>query len=270
MRARISFLTGLFALLFVTTVSAQQKGSFVESAAGLEIKMVYVDGGTFKMGSTDDDPDAGVPEKPQHEVTVSSFYISEFTITQAQWQKLMGTTITEQRDKYGPSAILKGEGDNYPIYYVSWEEANAFCQKLSKESGKKYMLPTEAQWEFAARGGNKSRGTKFSGSNTATDVAWIGGHSKNSSHPVGELQPNELGLYDMSGNVMEWCNDWFDRAYYSVSPSKDPAGPNSGDSKVLRGGSHNYYERHNRVTSRICRGPAERYPDVGFRIVCIP
>jgi formylglycine-generating enzyme required for sulfatase activity len=265
---RFLTLAAFFAIFCATSASAQQ--DYIETAAGLDIKMIYVDGGTFKMGSTDQDPDAGVPEKPQHDVTVDSFYIAEFVVTQAQWKKLMGTTITEQRDKYNSAARINGEGDNTPIYYVSWEEAVAFCEKLSEISGKKYVLPTEAQWEFAARGGNKSRGTQFSGSNTVTDVAWIAGYSNNINQPVGQLQPNELGIYDMSGNVMEWCSDWFDRAYYSVSPAKNPVGPDSGTNKVARGGSRNYYARHCRVAARISRNPADRFPDIGFRIVSLP
>jgi formylglycine-generating enzyme required for sulfatase activity len=143
---------------------------------------------------------------------------------------------------------------------------------LNKLTGKNFRLPTEAEWEYAARGGNVSKGYKYSGSNDIDDVGWYdkSAHRHNDIHLVKTKRPNELGIYDMSGNVMERGSDGFDRAYYSVSPAKNPVGPDSGTNKVARGGSRNYYARHCRVAARISRNPADRFPDIGFRIVSLP
>ena len=242
-----------------------------------EIAMVYVDGGTFMMGATEEQgTDALEREKPVHSVTLDGFYIGKYEVTQGQWKAVMGTTVAQQRDKGNPAWGLCGEGDNYPMYYVSWEEAIAFCEKLSELTGKTYRLPTEAEWEYAARGGQQADGTKYAGGNTIADVAWyydnsyaLGeGHSDFGTHPVGQKQPNGLGLYDMSGNVWEWCSDWYDSDYYSGSSAVNPQGPSSGSGRVCRGGSWSNSAQYCRVSYRDGGTPGSRSGNLGFRVVC--
>jgi formylglycine-generating enzyme required for sulfatase activity len=177
--------------------------------------MVYVAGGTFQMGSNSESD-----EKPIHTVTVSSFYMDKTEVTQAEYRKVMGKN---------PSNF--SGCDDCPVEKVSWHDANAYAQKVGKR------LPTEAEWEYAARGGNKSKGYTYSGGNNLDAVGCYLLNSGSKTHPVAQKQPNELGLYDMSGNVLEWCSDWYDKGYYSRSPQNDPQGPNSGKYRVLRGGS---------------------------------
>mgnify|MGYP003334401633 CR=1 FL=1 len=154
------------------------------------------------------------------------------------------------------------------MIYVSWYGARAYCTWLSKKIGKEVRLPTEAEWEYAARGGKKSRGYTYSGSNTIGEVAWYDVNADNSLlvQKVGGKSPNELGLYDMSGNVWEWCSDWYDEDYYSSSPSRNPKGPSSGATKVLRGGSWDYFASDCRVAFRYEGNPDNRYFNSGFRV----
>ena len=173
--------------------------------------MVYVQGGTFMMGADASDNDAYKDEKPAHQVTLSSYYICKYEVTQALWQEVMGSN---------PSRF---KGDNLPVESVSWNDCQVFISKLNAMTGQHYRLPTEAEWEFAARGGNSSRGYKYSGSSTLSDVAWYGENSGNKTHLVGTKSPNELGLYDMIGNVREWCSDWY--GDYNSSAQTNPAGP---------------------------------------------
>ena len=214
----------------VEVIATMEKdNSVVETVNGVTIKMIYVEGGTFSMGSTNGDSD----ERPVHSVTLDSYYMAETEVTQAQWRAVMGSN---------PSSYT---GDNRPVECVSWHDAMEFCKKLSELTGKKYTLPTEAQWEYAARGGNKSKGYTYSGSNNIYDVAKYdssGGHNN-----VKSKQPNELGLYDMSGNVWEWCLDWY--GDYSSSSQTNPTGPESGSSRVLRGGGWGLYASYCRVAS---------------------
>ena len=240
-------------------------GDFTETVKGVSMKMVYVKGGTFRMGATSEQgSDYDSDERPVHEVTLSDYYIGKFEVTQGVWKAVMGTTIYQQRNKAGYSNTY-GVGSDYPMYYVNWNEAQEFCTRLSTLTGKKYVLPTEAQWEYAARGGGKSEGYKYSGSNTIGNVAW---YSSN-THPVGTRLPNELGIYDMSGNVWEWCSDWY--GSYNSAAQTDPTGPSSGSYRVLRGGSWNYNSRYCRVSYRHNDYPSSRYyGNYGFRVVCLP
>lgn len=242
--------------------------SYIENVAGLDMRMVCVDGGTFQMGATPEQVrDSEADESPVHTITLSTFYIGATEVTQAQWEAIMGTTIYEQRDKSGKKAIL-GVGPDYPMYYVSWEEAVEFCKRLSERTGKCYVLPTEAQWEFAARGGNLSKGYRFSGGMSADSVAWHSGNSDGEIHPVAQKVHNELTLYDMSGNVYEWCRDW--HTEYSYRSVTDPVGPMAGRKKVLRGGSYRYGDRYCRIANRGTDFKAERFTTDGFRVVMIP
>ena len=235
------------------------------------LSMVYVEGGTFDMGATEEQgEDYSVDERPIHSITLSSYYISKYEITQAQWKAVMGTTIEQQKEKvatyYEKVTPLCSDSGSHPIIYVSWYEAKEFCEKLSFKTGKNYGLPTEAQWEFAARGGVKSKGYKYSGSNTIGEVAWYKDNSNGITHEVGTKASNELGIYDMSGNVWEWCADWGD--YYNSSADTNPMGPDIGHARVLRGGAYNHVMSFCRVSNRD--GIVPDAPGQGFRVVCLP
>ncbi len=245
-------------------------------------EMVFVQGGTFTMGATEDQGTSEPydDEYPSHQVTVSDFYIGKYEVTQQLWEYVMnysgtaadGSTMSAYASEVWlgkmPSSTY-GLGPYYPAYYVSWEDiVNIFIPRLNKITGKTFRLPTEAEWEYAARGGNMSQGYKYSGSNTIDDVAWYSDNSSETTHKVGTKAPNELGLYDMSGNVWEWCSDWYDENYYSSSPSNNPTGPTSGSYRVDRGGSWGNNARSCRVSYRDRSTPDYRDCYYGFRLVC--
>ena len=216
--------------------------------------MVYVSSGTFTMGGTSEQgSDAYDDEKPTHNVTLSSYYICKYEVTQALWRAVMGSN---------PSNF---KGDNLPVECVSWNDCQTFINRLNSYTGRNFRLPTEAEWEFAARGGNYSRHYKYSGSNYIGDVAWYDDNSGNRTHPVGTKQPNELGLYDMSGNVYEWCSDWY--GSYSSYSQSDPTGPNSGSYRVKRGGSWGGGAGFCRSSSRNYFTPGFGSYDLGLRLV---
>ena len=231
--------------------------------------MVFVEGGTFTMGAPDSDTEAFDDERPTHQVTLSSFYIGKYEVTQKEWTAVMGDN---------PSWL---KGDNLPVERVSWndivgttgnsEEINGiryyedgFIYKLNAATGKRYRLPTEAEWEYAARGGNQSKGYLYSGSNNVNDVAWYLDNSDSRTREVGTKAPNELGIYDMSGNVWEWCSDLW--GYYTDSPKTNPTGPVTGFGRVYRGGSWGYYAGDVRVSCRYYFMPSSRDITFGFRL----
>ena len=218
-------------------------------------EMVLVEGGKFLIGSNDGEDD----ELPIHEVELNSFYIGKYPVTQKEWEAIMGNN---------PSYF---KGSNLPVEKVSWNDAQEFIKLLNGKTGKRYRLPTEAEWEYAAKGGNKSRGFIFSGSNKLDDVGWYRKNSNNKTHEVGQKLPNELGVYDMSGNVWEWCSDWYDKKYYNKSEKINPHGPLelgffSDNHRVLRGGS--WYDNDNNCRSSIRYNnyPGVRYNYFGFRL----
>ncbi len=221
-------------------------------------KMIAVDGGTFSMGATSEQgSDANSNEKPVHSVTLSDYYIGETEVTQELWEAVMGSN---------PSYF---SGDQKPVEKVSWDDCKEFITKLNNLTGKNFRLPTEAEWEYAARGGNKSKGYKYSGSNTIGDVAWYSSNSSSTTHNVKTKSPNELGIYDMSGNVWEWCEDWY--GDYSSGSQTNPMGPSSGSSRVLRDGSWNSNAWGCRVSLRYGGSPGLlRSSSGGFRVVCLP
>ena len=231
-------------------VTAEQQEAIREIAASL----VRVEGGTFQMGS--DGELANDDEQPVHAVTLSSYRIAKFTITQKQWRAIMGQDWT-WNENYGT-------GDNYPATNLNANEMKQFLRKVNQLSELDLRLPTEAEWEYAARGGKSSHGTLYSGSNDADAVAWHQGNAGNRLHPVGSLQPNELGLYDMSGNVWEWCSDWYGN--YTEDAQTNPQGPTSGERKVVRGGSFSYEAAFSRVTQRNSVRPDTRSFALGFRV----
>ena len=218
--------------------------------------MVNVEGGTFMMGATPeqgkDDPDTTA--YPVHQVTLSDYFIGKYEVTQAEWKAVMGKN---------PSRF---KWSNLPVEWMPWDDCQKFIEKLNQLTGLQFSLPTEAQWEYAARGGNKSQGYKYSGSNSVEDVAWYDGNSSDKTHQVGTKLPNELGLYDMSGNVCEWCSDRY--GDYSSSSQTNPTGPASGSHRVYRGGSRYTTARPCRVSYRGFATPDGRYNDHGFRLVC--
>jgi formylglycine-generating enzyme len=219
-------------------------------------EMVFVQGGAFQMGS--DDLAARPHEKPVHTVIVRSFYISKCEVTQAEWRLVMGSDPVN----------LKFKGcDNCPVETVSLNDAQQYLSKLNQLSGKRYRLPTEAEWEYAARGGHLSKGYPYSGSKNLNEVAWHQGNSEGKTHPVGKKKPNELGLYDMTGNVWEWCSDWYDENYYSQSPDRDPMNAAKDSFRVNRGGGWSTLASLYRITHRSRDLPAMRYNNLGFRIV---
>ncbi len=227
------------------------------TVGGVTFKMVAVDGGTFTMGATSEQGnDYENDERPTHQVTLSDYWIGETEVTEGLWTAVMGSN---------PSANKKG--DNYPVEYVSWNDCQTFISKLNALTGETFRLPTEAEWEFAARGGAQSQGYKYSGSNTIGDVAWYYDNSGRAKHPVATKTANELGLYDMSGNVWEWCQDWYGRSYYSSSPTTNPTGPSTGSYRVFRGGGwYDNSARCCRVSGRNSFAPLYRNPYLGLRL----
>ena len=216
--------------------------------------MVRVEAGTFTMGATPEMKDPWDDEKPVHQVTLTNdYYIGKYEVTQALWQAVMGNN---------PSGF---KGDNLPVENVSWDDCQEFINKLNRITGKTFRLPTEAEWEYATRGGKKSRGYQYSGSNNISDVAWYDSNSGNKTHAVGSKQANELGIYDMSGNVWEWCHDW--DGSYSSSSQVNPTGANSGSRRVDRGGS---WINDAGCCRSSCRGsytPVNRLDILGLRLV---
>ena len=208
----------------------------------IEQNMVTVSGGNFIMGNTHWSYD---PKNPMSApVQVNSFKISKYDVTQALWLAVMGKNPSTFRDC-----------DDCPVEHVSWDDVEEFINKLNLLTHLRYRLPTEAEWEYAARGGKQSKGYTYSGSNDVGKVAWYIANSGGSTHPVGQKQPNELGLYDMSGNVMQWCSDWYDSNYYKHIRYKNPTGPSTGKTRVLRGFSWHEYPDYGRVFDRMDSSP---------------
>ncbi len=217
--------------------------------------MVYVEGGTFTMGATSEQgSDANRDESPVHSVTLASYYIGKYEVTQVEWRAIMGRN---------PSRF--SDSEDLPVEFVSWTDCQRFIEKLNAETGLKFRLPTEAEWEYAARGGNKSRGYKYAGSINLGNVAWYADNSSEKTQVVGTKQPNELGLYDMSGNVSEWCSDRNDS--YSSDSQTNPTGASSGSYRVLRGGSWQDNAKNCRVSKRDYNTPVFRRSYLGLRLV---
>lgn len=244
------------------TAMSSSGGNETFTVNGVSFEMVYVEGGTFTMGATSEQgSDAYSDEKPTHSVTLSDYSIGKYEVTQELWQAVMGNN---------PSSF---KGSTKPVESVSWDDCKSFISKLnsllsSQLGGRRFALPTEAQWEFAARGGKKSQGYKYAGSNSISSVAWYTDNSGGSTHEVGTKAPNELRLYDMSGNVREWCQDWY--GSYSSSSQSNPIGPSSGSSRVHRGGGWRNNARECRVSLRYYFTPSGRSDSLGFRLVLLP
>ena len=236
---------------------------------GVPFTFVAVEGGTYLMGASRKDNSSNMSDNPQHEVSVNSFYIGQTEVTQAQWKALMGETSTSK---------CRFQGDNLPVEYVTHQEALVFCLAMNLAfygklpEGKIFRLAYNAEWEYAARGGRMSKGCIYSGSDTMEDVAWCDANSENKTHPVATKAPNELGIYDMSGNVAEWCMDYYDYSYYKVSPKENPTGPEKPlfeNDYVIRGG--NYQTSEYQGDLKVCRHDGMYQPlsanFVGLRLV---
>ena len=234
---------------------------------GVSFKMVTVEGGTFMMGGNVniDGVDVDGNELPAHEVTVSSFAIGQTEVTQELWMAVMGNNPSYCTSEW----FYYGCEDDYqrPVEFVSWKSCRQFIDSLNKLTGRHFRLPTEAEWEFAARGGNQSKGYKYAGSNDVDEVAWYRNNVELlhlPTQPVGLKKPNELGLYDMSGNVFEWCSDWF--GTYSSEAQVNPKGPSTGDNHVYRGGAWEMISRHCRCATRATTMMDHGHEDVGLRL----
>lgn len=219
--------------------------------------LVPVAGGSFMMGCLPQFEEyCHDNEKPPHQVSVSDFQISRYEVTQEQWYGIMDTN---------PSIFSNCA--RCPVENVSYDEVMQFIKRLNQISGRQFDLPTEAEWEYAARGGNRSAGYQYSGSDLLEVVAWFDENSRKTPTLVGKAKPNELGLYDMSGNVWEWCSDWYRSDYYSISPHTNPTGPSGGNYRVIRGGSWDSSAIDCRVTVRRDIRPEARNAVTGFRLV---
>jgi formylglycine-generating enzyme required for sulfatase activity len=249
----------------------------VENSIGM--KFVRIPKGTFLMGSPPDE-EGSSDEERQHEVTLTrDFYLGVYEVTQAQYKKVMGKNpsyftgdkVAERHPQTG-RFVKDVDSANHPVEIVSHDDAVEFCRRLSeradeKAAGRRYRLPTEAEWEYACRAGSN---TAFSFGNGSADLgshAWYRANRNGMTHAVGGKKPNAFGLYDMHGNVWEWCSDWYDENYYASSPATDPKGPDSGSFRVLRGGSWDNEPGGVRCASRNCLTPRRRYDGSGVRVV---
>ena len=238
------------------TVQPNTPASYTDPLMG---RMVFVKGETFTMGCKNGrDTDCSYDDKPPHTVQLSDYYIGETEVTQKQWREVMGSDP--------PELLFKG-CDDCPVEHVSWDDIQEFLSRLNARSSlARYRLPTEAEWEYAARGGPYSKGYSYAGSNNISAVAWYRDNSGSKTHPVKGKDPNELGLYDMSGNVWEWCSDWYDSNYYKNSPASNPTGPTSGSYRVMRGGSWSNVPQVCWVANRSLSFPGNRLLSIGFRL----
>ena len=227
----------------VTVILLSANGEYGEEEDAFAVDMVFVRGGTFLMGCTAEQSDCNEDEKPARSVTVEDFFIARYECTQELWKAVMGSN---------PSKFEGGK--NLPVESVSWDDVRVFIRKLNKITGKEYRLPTEAEWEYAARGGNRSGGYEYSGGNSIDDVAWYSKNSDDKTHPVGTKAPNELGLYDMTGNVWEWTSDYY----------------GAGSRRVTRGGSWYYGVGSCRVSYRYGYETENRYDHLGLRLAFSP
>jgi len=239
---------------------AEPKALSAESMTRLMKEMIWVEGGTFLMGSNSDL--ASSAERPAHEVMISGFHMGKFEVSQQLFQEVMGWD-----DSY-----FAGKG--YPVNNVSWTNVQRFVERLSAMTGKHFRLPTEAEWEYAARGGQLSKGYKYSGSNDINEVAWYAGNSERRLHPSGKKKPNELGLYDMTGNLWEFCHDDADMRPYPDGPRTNPLvgtfeKSGSRRPKITRGGGYEFDEDESLVFRRDGATQNVRMPDIGFRLVMI-
>lgn len=260
----------LWFIICVCSVCGQDKNkNLTFTVKGVSFEMIFVDSGTFLMGCSDERKDCYSNEMPAHKVTLSPFYMGKCEITQKMWYAVMGTTIKKQH-KLASTVSSFGEGNDLPMYYINYDECVVFCAKLNNllsnqlPKGYKFRIPTEAQWEYAARGGKKSNGYEYSGNNSIDEVAWYSGNSGEKAHEVGTKKANELGIYDMSGNVGEWCQDG--NVDYLNIPDTNPKYLSTNFVHILRGGSFSHPTASCRVRFRRSSSGDIRYGNIGLRI----
>jgi len=227
----------------------------VDLGGGVVLEMGYLKGGKFQMGSPNSEIERNSAEGPVHEVELDGFWLGKYEVTQEQYQAIMGTNPSRFKDPKNP------------VESVSWDDAVEFCKRLSQKTGKTFRLPTEAEWEYACRAGSRSRFCFGDSVSQLGDYAWYNSNSGNQTQPVGQRQPNAWGLYDMHGNVWEWCSDWYGEDYYGNFPRKNATGPTSGQYRVLRGGSWFNYPRYCRSAYRLGVTPTNTGVVYGFRVV---
>ncbi len=238
----------------------------IDLGDGVTMKMVLIPAGEFKMGSPDSDSSPYIREKPQHRVRITKpFYLGTTEVTQGQYEKVMGSN---------PSRF-KESGPDAPVENVTWIDAHEFCRKLpdlaeEKKAGWRYRLPTEAQWEYACRAGSEAKYCYGDDASRLGDYAWHKDNSAFKTHQVGQKKPNAWGLYDMHGNVWEWCEDWYGEDYYESSPAVDPTGPSTGPDRVYRGGGWFLVTETCRSAFRVSTPPDGRHFGLGFRVVLVP
>jgi formylglycine-generating enzyme required for sulfatase activity len=253
------YITTLLIIVLVIVVSSMGMATEKEFTNSIGMKFILIPAGTFIMGSPSDDPER-FKDEIHHQVTISrSFYIQTTEVTQRQWKQVMGSN---------PSYFKNG-GDDCPVENVSWNDVQEFIKELNRqERTEKYRLPTEAEWEYAARAGTT---TKYSFGNSEDNLekyAWYDKNSGNQTHPVGQKRPNAWDLYDMHGNVWEWVQDWF--GDYPSGHATDPTVPSPGSYRVVRGGSSGSFARSCRSVNRLCFSPNAKFYDLGFRLVRTP
>jgi formylglycine-generating enzyme required for sulfatase activity len=252
----------LIAVWCEDSTHGQQPVKSITNTIGMKLNKIPA--GTFTMGSPESEADRE-DDETQHKVTISkAFYMQTTEVTQGQWKEVMGTAPWK-----GKSYVK--EGPNYAASYVSWDDAIAYCKKLSEKEGKTYRLPTEAEWEYACRAATETRWSFGNDEKELGDYAWYEENAldidEKYAHQVGLKKPNAFGLYDMHGNVYEWCHDYFEEDYYKQSPEKDPTGPTSGSFRVFRGGSWGYFTRYTRSANRFGYDAGRRNDSNGFRLV---
>ncbi|HVS53851.1 MAG TPA: formylglycine-generating enzyme family protein [Opitutaceae bacterium] len=246
----------LFALAVAAHAAAPAPTASITLGDGVTMDFVLVQPGSFVMGSDENTGDGD--ESPQHKVTITQpFYLGKFEVTQAQWTALMGDNPSEFK---GPSR---------PVDTVSWNDCQRFLAKLSAKTGRKFTLPTEAQWEFACRAGSTTTWSFGERDTNAADYGWLGENSSGTTHPVGEKKPNAWGLHDMHGNVWEWCADFYTKHAYASKDAIDPRGPPPSEGHILRGGAWGEHPNNARSATRNCMGPDDRHNGTGFRCVML-
>jgi formylglycine-generating enzyme required for sulfatase activity len=246
-----------------------------EITNSIGMRLVLIPAGKFLLGSSESDHDANQDEKPQHKVEITkAFYLGKYEVTRGQFRKFVADNgYKTTSEKTGGRATWRDPGinqtDEHPVVWVTWPDAKAFCDWLSQKEGKNYRLPTEAEWEYSCRAGTTTRFQSGDNADSLKRVARFGLNYDQGTAPVGQLEPNAFGLYDMNGNVWEWCADWYDLNYYRSSPAQDPHGPSAGSLRVFRGSTCFGKPRDCRAASRFRGVPASRIDVLGFRVVLV-
>lgn len=252
----VAFFSAGHALTLAAT-EARPKAATVDLGHGVTMTFVLIPAGSFFMGSPDNTGEED--EMPRHRVTLTQpFYLGKFEVTQAQWQQVMGTNPSEFK------------GPQRPVDNVSWNDCQRFLAQLAAKTGRKFALPTEAQWEYACRAGTDTRWSFGDRATAAGDYAWLDVNAGGATHDVGGKRPNAWGLHDMHGNVQEWCADFYTKHAYAAAAATDPRGPPKSEGNLLRGGGWGEHAENIRSAIRNCNGPDGAHNGIGFRCVMLP